>query len=123
MDERPQQLLIDAHEPLPMEAGQPEREDDAYERNGVSDIFLFFEPRFEFHYTPKPGSWLTTAEIELSALVRSCLNRRILDQVTLLREAQAWADERNPKAIGVDGRFTTADARITLKRLYPKTQD
>ena len=42
MDERPQQLLIDAHEPLPMEAGQPEREDDAYERNGVSDIFLFF---------------------------------------------------------------------------------
>ena len=63
------------------------------------------------------------AEIELSALVRGCLNRRIPDQATLLREAQAWADERNQKAIRVDWRFTTADARIKLKRLYPKIQD
>lgn len=187
MDEMPQQLLIDVHDPLPMEPGQPVREDYEYERNGVSNIFLFFEPlagkryvwvserrtkadwaqairyladelypeaevivvvmdnlnthspasfyeafepaearrlrsRFEFHYTPKHGSWLNMAEIELSALVRTCLDRRIPDQATLLREAQAWADERNQKAVRVDWRFTTADARIKLKHLYPKIQ-
>ncbi|MEM3470309.1 MAG: transposase, partial [Thermoproteota archaeon] len=161
------------------------REDYEYVRNGVSNIFLFFEPlagrrhvwvsqhrtrvdwahamryladklypeaevivgmidnlnthvpasfyeafgpeeaqrlrnRFEFHYTPKHGSWLNMAEVELSALVRGCLNRRIPDQATLSREAQAWVDERNRKAVRVEWRFTTADARIKLKHLYPK---
>ncbi|MEM3484504.1 MAG: transposase, partial [Candidatus Methanomethyliaceae archaeon] len=76
--------------------------------------------RFEFHYTPKHGSWLNMAEVELSALVRGCLNRRVPDQATLSREAQAWADERNRKAVRVEWRFTTADARIKLKHLYPK---
>ncbi len=76
--------------------------------------------RFEFHYTPKHGSWLNIAEIELSAMARTCLERRIPDSATLLQEARAWADERNRKAICVDWRFTTADARIKLKHLYPK---
>ncbi len=60
------------------------------------------------------------AEIEWSALVRSCLNRRIPDQATLRQEAQAWADERNRKAVRMEWHFATADARIKLKRLYPK---
>ncbi len=185
IDEMPQQLLLDVHEPLPMEQGQPRREDYEYVGNGVSNVFLFFEPlagrrhvwvserrtkvdwahamryladelyaeaevivvvmdnlnthgpasfyeafdpaqaqrlrnRFEFHYTPKHGSWLNMAEIELSALVRSCLNRRIPDQATLSQEAQAWAEERNRKTIRVEWRFATADARTKLKHLYPK---
>ncbi|MCL6539731.1 MAG: IS630 family transposase, partial [Roseiflexus sp.] len=66
------------------------------------------------------GSWLNMAEIELSALVRSCLNRRIPDQAALHREVQAWVEERNQKAVRVDWRFTTTNARMKLKRLYPK---
>ena len=62
------------------------------------------------------------AEIELSALVRQCLNRRIQDQDMLDAEAQAWAKERNEQVVKVDWRFTTADARIKLKHLYPKIQ-
>jgi hypothetical protein len=78
--------------------------------------------RFEIHYTPKHGSWLNMAEIELSALARQCLDRRIPDQETLDAEAQAWVSERNEMAVKVDWRFTTADARIKLKHLYPKIQ-
>ena len=78
--------------------------------------------RFEIRHTPKHGSWLNMAEIELSALVRQCLDRRIPDQDTLNSEAQAWAKERNEKVVKVDWRFTTADARIKLKHLYPKIQ-
>lgn len=78
--------------------------------------------RFELHYTPKHGSWLNMAEIELSALVRQCLKRRIPDQETLEAEAQAWVNERNANVVKVDWRFTTADARIKLKHLYPKIQ-
>jgi hypothetical protein len=78
--------------------------------------------RFEIHYTPKHGSWLNMAEIELSALVRQCLKRRIPDQHTLDAEAQAWAKDRNDMVVKVDWRFTTADARIKLRHLYPKIQ-
>ena len=78
--------------------------------------------RFEIHYTPKHGSWLNMAEIELSALVRQCLDRRIPDQDALDAEAQAWAKERNENVVKVDWRFTTPDARIKLKHLYPKIQ-
>jgi hypothetical protein len=78
--------------------------------------------RFEFHYTPKHGSWLNMAEIELSALVRQCLDRRIPDKDILIREVKAWEDQRNSEVIKVHWQFTTADARVKLKSLYPKFQ-
>jgi hypothetical protein len=79
--------------------------------------------RLELHYTPKHGSWLNMAEIELSVLGRQCLSRRIPDQQTLRREVGAWQTPRNAKASSVDWRFTTQDARIKLKRLYPSYMD
>jgi hypothetical protein len=75
--------------------------------------------KLEIHYTPKHGSWLDMAEIELSVLNRQCLNRRIPDQDTLKREVEAWKIHRNADVSTVNWRFTTADARIKLKRLYP----
>ena len=75
--------------------------------------------RFEFHHTPKHGSWLNMAEIELGVLIRQCLSRRISDKVTLEREVRAWQNDRNAKIVTVDWRFKTADARIKLKHLYP----
>ena len=75
--------------------------------------------RLEFHYTPKNGSWLNIAEIELSVLNRQCLNRRIDNKEFLIDEISAWNEERNEKAKVVDWQFTTEDARIKLKRLYP----
>ena len=74
--------------------------------------------RFEFHYTPKKGSWLNMAEIELSVLARQCLDRRIGDTETLEREAKAWEKKRNQKKIKVCWRFTTNDARTKMKRHY-----
>jgi hypothetical protein len=79
--------------------------------------------RLEFHYTPKHGSWLNMAEIELSVLSRQCLDRRIPDQATLVQETAAWEQRRNAKGATVNWRFTTADARIKLKRLYPSIED
>jgi hypothetical protein len=75
--------------------------------------------KLELHYTPKHGSWLNIAEIELSVLSRQCLDRRVPDAATLQAEISAWQDRRNAAGSGVDWRFTTADARIKLKRLYP----
>ena len=78
--------------------------------------------RLEIHHTPKHGSWLNVAEIELSVLARQCLDRRIESREELEREVAAWEDDRNERCIGVDWRFTTADARIKLRHLYPATQ-
>lgn len=75
--------------------------------------------RFEFHHTPKHGSWLNIAEIELSVLSRQCLDRRMPNQSFLESEVKAWEDERNDQIVKVQWRFTTADARIKLKHLYP----
>ncbi len=187
-DESSKQLVAETREPLPAEPGKPERYDYQYERNGVSNLFMFFEPlgnwrhvavtdrrtaidyaqqmkwlvderypdalkitvihdqlnthvpaslykafepaeakrildKLEFHYTPKHGSWLNMAEIELSVLTRQCLDRRIPDQETLKREVAAWEQLRNQGNYSVDWRFTTADARIKLKRLYPSIQN
>lgn len=184
MDETSKQLLSDVREALPAQAGQPQRVDYEYQREGVADLFMFFEPLagkrfvqvtdqrtrkdwahamktladeiypqaekivivmdnlnthspisfyetfepqearrlancFEFHYTPKHGSWLNMAEIELGVLIRQCLSRRIADKTTLEREVLAWQNDRNVKVVIVDWRFTTADARIKLKHLYP----
>ena len=188
MDETSKQLLADTREPLPMQPGQPERIDPEYDRQGVANLFMFFEPlagqrhvsvtdrrtridwaeamrqvadvhypdakcivvvldnlnthdpasfyeafapdeahrltqRFEFHYTPKHGSWLNMAEIEFSVLGRQVLNRRIPDQDMLKAEVAVWQHERNHKLVKVDWQFTTADARTKLKYLYPKIHD
>jgi transposase len=184
MDEMPKQLLAETREPLSSEPSQPRRVDYEYEREGVANLFMLFEPlagkryvettdqrtrqdwaevmrklsdelypeadkivvvldnlnthtpasfyvafepeearrlakRFEFHFTPKHGSWLNMAEIEFSALARQCLDRRIPDQGTLAHEVQAWQEQRNTETVKVHWRFTTADARIKLRRLYP----
>ena len=78
--------------------------------------------RLELHYTPKHGSWLNMAEIELAVLAGQCLDRRLADRATLEREVAAWQAARNKAGRGVDWRFTTEDARIKLKHLYPAIQ-
>ena len=96
----------------------------------VASLYEAFAPaearriaqHLEIHHTPKHGSWLNMAEIELSALTQQCLDRRIPDIDTLRRETTVWATERNARQKGVDWRFTTPDARIKLKRLYPQIQ-
>jgi hypothetical protein len=75
--------------------------------------------KFEVHYTPVHGSWLNIAEAEFSIMSTQCTKRRIPDMKTLKKELKAWAKERNNLGIGVNWRFTTKDARIKLKRLYP----
>jgi DDE superfamily endonuclease len=187
MDEMPKQLLADKQEPMPVQAGTPARQDYAYKRQGVADLFMLFEPlagkrvvevtekrrkvewatvmkqvsdtlypqaekilvvldnlnthtpsafyetfepeearrlvqRFEFHFTPKHGSWLNMAEIELSALVRQCLDRRLPDIPTLTQEVHAWQQQRNDEVVKVLWQFKTTDARTKLKHLYPQIQ-
>jgi hypothetical protein len=184
MDELSKQLVGEVAPPLPLEAGQPQRYDYEYVRNGVNNLFMFFEPlagqrfvkvtdrrtkvdwayavrdlvdiyypeaeiitlvmdnlnthslgalyeafepveakriadRLDLHYTPKHGSWLNMAEIELSVLARQCLDRRMPDTALLKRSVAAWQTRRNQAQVKVDWQFTTADARIKLKRLYP----
>lgn len=186
-DESCKQLVKETRDPIPSEPGKLERYDYQYERNGVANLFMFFEPltgwrhvevtnqrtaidyahqmkylvderypqadkigviqdqlnthvkaslykafepkeakrildKLEFHYTPKHGSWLNMAEIELSVLNRQCLNRRLPDQDTLKLEIAAWEEDRNQQSRSVNWRFTSADARIKLKRLYPSIQ-
>jgi hypothetical protein len=94
----------------------------------VASLYEAFEPqeakrlrgRLEFHYTPKHGSWLNIAEIELSLLTRQCLHRRIPNIEMLQQEARAWYGKRNAKQKSVDWQFSCEDARIKLKRLYPQ---
>lgn len=96
--------------------------------HSAASLYEAFEPaearrlarRREIHYTPKHGSWLNVAEMELSALNTQCLNRRIPDMGRMRQEVAAWERDRNHRATAIDWRFTTADARIKLKRLYPK---
>lgn len=75
--------------------------------------------RFEWHYSPKHGSWLNMAESELSVISSQCLDRRIPDQNTLIKEIAAWERDRNMNHTKADWQFTTEDARIKLKHLYP----
>ena len=96
-----------------------------------ASLYEAFEPmearriaeRLEIHYTPKHGSWLNMAEIEIGVLARQCLDRRIPDQAVLRREVDAWQNQRNRDMVRVDWRFTTDDARIKLKSLYPAIQN
>lgn len=188
LDESSKQQVKEKRTPIPMEAGKPERFDTEYERNGVSNIFMIFEPlagwrhveitdsrtavdwahqvkslvdgryksaskillvednlithtpaslykafepeearriigKLELHYTPKHGSWLDMAEIELSILSRQCLSQRLPDQDAIRRESSAWEEERNNSQSVMDWRFTTKDARIKLKKLYPTIEN
>ena len=97
----------------------------------IASLYEAFEPeearrlakRLEIHYTPKHGSWLNIAEIELSVLTSQCLNNRYISDIqTLAKETKAWEKHRNFNQKGVDWQFKTADARIKLKRLYPQIQ-
>ncbi len=184
MDELSKQLIGETRVPLPTAPGQVARVDYEYERFGVANLFIFFEPlagwrhlsvtdrrtkidwahavrelvdvhypdagkirlvldnlnthgggslydafppaearrildRLEIHYTPKHGSWLNMAESELSILARQCLDRRIAEVGTLVREVAAWERRRNRLQARMEWRFTTADARIKLLHLYP----
>ena len=93
----------------------------------IASLYEAFEPaearriarKLELHYTPKHGSWLNMAEIELSVLQHQCLDRRIPDEVTLTREIAAWEYQRNAEQATIDWRFSVSDARHKLKRLYP----
>lgn len=188
MDETSKQLVREVHHSLPARPSHVECYDYEYERQGVANLFIVFEPlrgwrhltvterrtkqdwaqcmqelvdvhypdadkgvlvldnlnthvpgalyeafapheakrivdKLEFHYTPKHGSWLNMAEIELSVLSRQCLERRMADKDSLTREVAAWEQDRNAKSRTMEWRFTTDDARIKLKRLYPSIQD
>jgi DDE superfamily endonuclease len=79
--------------------------------------------KLEIHHTPKHGSWLNMAELELSALQRQCLRQRLPDRDAMAREAAAWAHRRNEQTKRIDWHFTTADARTKLRRLYPAFED
>lgn len=183
-DERPVQLLADVRSPLPPRPGTPRREDYEYDRRGIANLFLWYEPlaakrhvvpterrtmvdwahcikdlvdvhypdaerivlvmdnlnthspaslyaafppaeakriadKLEIHPTPTHGSWLNMAEVEIAVLSTQCLDQRTPDLATLTAEVAAWEDERNETATTIDWRFTTKDARIRLKRLYP----
>ena len=118
--------IIDRHFP---EAERIDLVMDNLNTHSSASFYEAFEPaearrlaaKLEIHYTPKHGSWLNMAEIELSILHRQCLDRRLADKETVQREAAAWEKERNAAQMTVDWRFTSADARIKLKRLYPST--
>lgn len=118
------QEIVDVHHP---DAEKIVLVCDQLNTHGPASLYELFPPaeakrladKLEIHHTPKHGSWLNMAEIELSALSRQCLDRRIGDKTTLEREVRSWQDRRNAHSGKVDWRFTTADARIKLQHLYP----
>ncbi len=116
--------LVDAHYPA---AERIVLVQDNLNTHGPASLYQAFPPaeakrladRLEIHPTPKHGSWLNMAEIELGVLDRQCLARRLPHREAVAQEVAAWVAERNAAGVAVDWRFTTADARIRLKRLYP----
>jgi hypothetical protein len=104
---------------------------DNLNTHSIGSLYEAFEPekaqslasRLEIHCTPKHGSWLNMAETELSVLCRQCLDRRIDCKQTMTQEVATWESERNANESTIDWQFTTADARIKLKRLYPSIHD
>jgi hypothetical protein len=119
--------LLDVHYP---DAERVVLVQDNLNTHTPASLYEAFEPaeakrladRLELHHTPKHGSWLNMAEIELAVLAEQCLDRRLADRATLEREVVAWQATRNATGRGVDWRFTTEDARIKLKHLYPAIQ-
>ena len=120
--------LVDLHYP---DAEQIVLVQDNLNTHTPASLYEAFAPaeakrladRLELHYTPKHGSWLNMAEIELGALAEQCPDRRLPDRATLEREVAAWEDARNAATKTIDWRFTTEDARIKLKHLYPTTHN
>lgn len=104
---------------------------DNLNTHNIGSLYEAFDPataralaaRLEIHHTPKHGSWLNMAETELSILCRQCLDRRIDCKDKMIREVTAWEADRNRRQSKIDWQFTTADARIKLRRLYPSVQD
>jgi hypothetical protein len=104
---------------------------DNLNTHSPSSLYEVFAPaeakrladKLEIHYTPKHGSWLNMAEIELSVLSRQCLERRVPDMATLQAEVAAWQERRNAAGGSLNWRFTTDDARIKLKKLYPSIHE
>jgi hypothetical protein len=104
---------------------------DNLNTHSIASLYQAFDPetarrlakRLEIHYTPKHGSWLNIAEIELSVMTRECLGRRIPSIEVLSIELAVWEKNRNENQKGVDWQFTTDDARIKLKRLYPQVKN
>jgi hypothetical protein len=104
---------------------------DNLNTHGIGSLYEAFDPetarslaaRLQIHYTPKHGSWLNMAETELSILSRQCLDRRIESKDILSREVATWQHDRNTRQSKIDWQFTTTDARIKLKRLYPSIQE
>ena len=117
--------LSDTHFP---EAAKIVLVQDNLSTHTTASLYAAFPPaearrlveRFEWHYTPKHGSWLDMAESELGVLSNQCLDRRIPDKQTLTAEVAAWQHNRNKHHAKADWQFTTADARVKLKRLYPQ---
>lgn len=103
---------------------------DNLNTHSPASLYEAFEPaearrlaeKLEVHYTPKHGSWLDMAEIELGIMNRQCLNRRIGNTTTLQHEVAPWENERNRRSTKVNWQFTTADARVKLRRLYPSIE-
>jgi transposase len=101
---------------------------DNLNTHSIASLYEAFSPeealrlasRLEIHFTPKHGSWLNMAEIELSVLVGQCLNRRIPDIETMRSEVEVWSTDRNKIGADINWRFTTEEARVKLKRLYQK---
>jgi hypothetical protein len=120
--------LVDEHYP---EAEQIVLVLDNLNTHSPAALYETFSPaeakrltdKLDWHYTPKHGSWLNIAEIELSVLSRQCLDRRVPDRAMLEAEIAAWQARRNAAESRIDWRFTTEDARIKLKRLYPSFEE
>src|SRR5690606_26267713 len=104
---------------------------DNFKTHNASALYETFEPKeakrlwdkFDFVYTPKHGSWLNMAEIELHVLNGQCLNRHIPTMTKITEEVKAWENNRNTKNSKINWQFTTKDARVKLKRLYPSIHD
>ena len=101
---------------------------DNLNTHSLASLYAAFKPevalrlaqRFEIHYTPKHGSWLNMAELEIGAMSRQCLGRRIPSLEEMVNEVKSWVAERNKIKTTVHWQFTTADARIKLQHLYPR---
>jgi hypothetical protein len=147
LDETSQQLIGEVQGPLPIGPGKTAVYDHEYVRNGVADLFMMVEPlsghrevkvtesrtkkdfagclrdmaeRFEIHHTPKHGSALNMAELEIGIVNRQCLNRRIPTIEEMSSEVAAWVAGRNKEQTKIHWQFTTQDARIKLQHLYQK---
>ena len=123
-------VVADTVENKYAEAQQVTLVQDNLSAHKPSAMYELFEPerarrlldKIEFVYTPKHGSWLNIAEIELSVLSRQCTNKRIASQADLIEATSRWQTRRNAQEVTIDWQFTTSDARIKLKRLYPSIQ-